>query len=94
MKTIAQIQEELAQATARRSALWAELGQARSSATAAEAARLTRRIDELWEELRLAKARARSGPPELIVERAARERRLEQQLERERKQAAALRTAA
>ena len=93
MKTISQIQQEIAQATARRSALWAELGRARDSSGAAEAARLTRKLHELWEELRIAKARTRSGPPELIVQRAARERRLDHQLEKDLK-ASTLRKAA
>ena len=94
MRTISTIHEELAQASAKRAALWAELGQAPSASTAAAAARLTRRIEELWEELRATKARTRSGPPELIVQRAARERRIEQQLERELRQTSTLQEAA
>lgn len=87
MRTVEEIRLELDRATKRRSELWSQLGRSREGA--AELARLNQRIPELWEELRIARTRMRYGAPEPILRRAARERRIEQEIERDRLRRAA-----
>jgi len=87
MRTPNDIKLELDRATQRRSELWRALGRGHTAAEGAELARLNSRISDLWEELRIARTRQRFGPPEPILKRADREKRLERELERMRRAA-------
>jgi hypothetical protein len=87
MRTVEEIRAELDRATTRRSVLWSELSRSRDGA--AELALLNERIPQLWEELRIAGTRSRHGAPEPILQRAARERRLEREIARGRLRPAA-----
>ncbi len=87
MRTLTNIRNELDSAIERRAELWEDLSQEHDAAKAAEAGRLSELIDDLWAEARSAKARLRFGSPELIIQRA----RAEEKLDRESRR---LRTAA
>lgn len=82
MRTVNEIKLEIERATERRAELWRRLGAGHNAAEAAELARLNSRLAELWEELRTARTRQRFGPPEAILRRADREKRIERELER------------
>jgi len=81
MRTVNEIRDELRRLTSRRAELWQHLGR-KPQARGAKVTRLTARIDDLWAELRSAQARERSGPTELIVRRAGRDKRVEREIER------------
>ena len=87
MRTLTDIRQELDRAIESRAELWEDLSQGHDAAKATEASRLSARIDDLWAEARGAKARLRFGSPELIIQRA----RAEEKLDRESRR---LRTAA
>ena len=82
MRTPAEIRAELGEAIAQRNQLWQELTRGASPTVSAEVGRLTTRIDDLWHELRSTEVQLRHGPPEPILRRADRERRLELELDR------------
>jgi hypothetical protein len=82
VRTSTEIKSELDRAMERRSELWRELGQGMDHAISAELAQLKRRIEELWNEFRVTRTRERFGAPELIVQRAGRDKRLERELDR------------
>lgn len=93
MRDSTDIRIELDQLAERRAMLWRGLSAGDPAATQAELARVNDRIAGLWREWRQARARERFGAAELIVKRAERHRRLEEQLERDLKRASADRAA-
>ena len=76
MRTLADIQRELDQATERRTGLWQELGGGADPQRSAEIARLNALIESLWQEARIARNRVRFGEPTDIVRRARADERL------------------
>ena len=82
MRALTDIRNELDGAIARRAELWEDLSQEHDAAKAVEAGRLSQLIDDLWAEARSAKARLRFGSPELIIQRARAEEKLDRESRR------------
>jgi ATP-dependent Clp protease ATP-binding subunit ClpA len=76
------VKQELAQVTARRTALWQEHTEATAPKAALEVAWLSERIEALWSEARQLAAEIRSGPRAEIITRARAAERVERDLGR------------
>ena len=82
LKRFRDIKHELAQATARRTALWQAQTDTSDPKEALEVAWLSERIEALWTEARQLAAEIRSGPRAEIIARARAAERVERDLGR------------
>ena len=82
MRTLTDIRNELDSTIARRAELWEDLSQEHDAANVAEASRLSGLIDDLWAEARSARARLQFGSPELIIQRARAEEKVDRESRR------------
>jgi cell division protein FtsB len=76
MRTLNEIRQEIDELSERRLRVMRELAQGHDAALAAEHQQLEEQIALLWDEQRQARAMARFGDRDLIIQRARQEERL------------------
>ena len=76
MNNLAQIRQEIDEATARRTELWQRLAEGHDAQLSAELHELDERLERLWDEHRILRARLRFGDRDEIIARARHEERL------------------
>jgi hypothetical protein len=76
MRTLNEIRQEIDALSERRLRVMRELSQGHDAALAAEHGKLEEQIAELWDEQRQARATARFGDRDVIIQKARQEERL------------------
>ncbi|HEY6960606.1 MAG TPA: hypothetical protein VI408_01820 [Gaiellaceae bacterium] len=76
MRTLTEIRQEIDELSERRLRVMRELAQGHDATLASEHQRLEDRIAELWDEQRHARATARFGDRDTIIQKARQEERL------------------